>query len=641
MPPFCEPLDDLGARGVDSDEEHARVWLASPGGAGEREDERAGGGPPEPISHAGSGSVAGPFPPGLASPPLTELANDLRRIDRRPYGFYRDLTGRTYAVGPFTLRFDHVQGDPFASPSRLRIDVPPEVPGLPGWVRSDPDAQRAAADFLQRALLRALSDARQKMGSGKSGLLEVAPVGQEVLERTGVRVSDEGGLRLRLFAGLPAAGRRILAREAVALLLDRLPAVLERAIAERSLDLEALRRQVETVEDQVALRAQLEGEGLVAFLGEGSLLPRRSGADDRPMREAVPLEVPDSLARELEAPHAGRVRGLGIPAGVTLIVGGGYHGKSTLLSALALGVYDHVPGDGRERCVTTGDAVTIRAEDGRSVRGVDLRPFIGELPLGRRTDRFDTDDASGSTSQAAAIVEALEVGARALLVDEDTAATNFMIRDTRMRRLVPAEKEPITPYLDRVRQLRDERGVSSVLVVGGAGDYLDVADVVLQMEEYRPRDVTARAAAVVAELPLDESSPRPPGPWPAAAPRVPDPRSLDPSRGRRAERVRSVKTRAIEFGTEEIDVSLLYQLSDPAQCRMIGDVLLQLARGVADGKRTIPELLDAIEASIAERGVDAVCTGGFGDRARARRYEIAAALNRLRSLRLVAGARPL
>jgi predicted ABC-class ATPase len=267
---------------------------------------------------------------------------------------------------------------------------------------------------------------------------------------------------------------------------------------------------------------------------------------------------------------------------------------------------------------------------------VDLRPFIATLPLGRRTDQFDTDDASGSTSQAAAIVEALEAGGRALLVDEDTAATNFMIRDTRMRRLVPAEKEPITPYIDRVRQLREEQGVSSILVVGGAGDYLDVADTVIQMEEYRPRNVTDRAGQVAAELPLGESSPRAPVPWPAASPRVPDPRCLDPSRGRRAERVRSVKTRAIEFGTEEIDVSLLYQLSDPAQCRMIGDVLLQLSRGLSDGKRSLPELLDAVETTISERGLSAVCAGTFGDRARARRYEVAAALNRLRSLRLVA-----
>ena len=265
--------------------------------------------------------------------------------------------------------------------------------------------------------------------------------------------------------------------------------------------------------------------------------------------------------------------------------------------------------------------------------GVDLRAFIGRLPLGRDTRRFRTEDASGSTSQAAAIVEALEVGARVLLVDEDTAATNFMIRDARMRELVPEAQEPITPYLDRVRQLWEERRVSSVLVVGGAGDYLAVADTVLQMDEYRPRDVTARAREIVRAS--VEREPVSPGPWPTGTPRVPDPRSLDPSRGSRAERVRSVRTRSIEFGSEEIDVALLYQLVDPAQCRMIGDVLLRLARGLCDGSRSIPELLDALEDRIQQGGLGSLAAADFGDRARARRFEMAAALNRLRSLRLM------
>lgn len=567
--------------------------------------------------------------------PQGVLTQDLRRIDGRPYGFYKDLRGQAYALGPYELRFDHIQGDPFASPSRVRIDIPASRVTLPAWSYAGATARRASADFVHRALLRILSVSRGKLGSGKSGLLEIMPVGQQVLERTAVLVRPNGDLRVRLSVGLPAAGRRILGREAAQLLTQRLPEVLDRVFDE--VEPNTLQRHVHCIEDQVALRQQLYDNGLVAFLAEGSILPRQSGADDRPMDAAIPLDVPQALASELHAPHAGRLRGLGLRAGVTLIAGGGYHGKSTLLSALANGVYDHIPGDGRDRCVSVASAVSIRAEDGRSVRGVDLRPFINTLPLGRRTDWFETADASGSTSQAAAIVESLEAGATALLIDEDTAATNFMIRDARMRRLVPGEKEPITPYLDRVRQLWEEKHISSVLVVGGAGDYLDVADTVIQMDEYRPQDVTQRAREVAHELPQKTSSPQAPGPWPESRPRRPDPRSLDPRRGRKQERVRSVKTRAIEFGSEEIDVSLLYQLVDAAQCRMIGDVLLQCARGLCDGKKTIPELLDRIDAEIEKDGLDALTDRDFGDRARARRFEIAAALNRLRSLRLVGG----
>jgi predicted ABC-class ATPase len=559
---------------------------------------------------------------------MSELRSVLERIDGRGYGHYKSLRGRSFTVGRLRMRVEHVQADPFAPPSRLRVDLPADAARLPAWARASGDARRASADFLQRAVHRALERWRRK--------LEIAPCGQEVLDRTGVRIDlDPPEVAMRLSAALPAAGRRILGRQAADLLDEQLPAALEGVI--EALDLDALRRHVECVEDQTALRGQLADLELVAFLAEDSLLPRRSGADARPLRGAVPLEVPATLACELEAPHAGRLRGLAIRHGVTLIAGGGYHGKSTLLQALALGVYDHAPGDGRERCVTDPSAVSIRAEDGRSVRGADLRPFIDRLPLGRATDRFDTDDASGSTSQAAAIVESLEMGARALLIDEDTAATNFMIRDARMRRLVPDPKEPITPFLDRVRQLRAERGVSSVLVVGGAGEYLDVADCVIQMDEYRPRDVTARAREIAAADPLGQAAPREPGPWPRASVRIPDPGSLDPRRGRRAERVRSVKTRAIEFGSEEIDVSLLYQLVDPAQCRTIGDLLLAITRGVADGRQSVPELLDALEARIDSEGLVSVTAPTFGDRARARRFEVGAALNRLRSLRLVAG----
>ena len=564
------------------------------------------------------------------------LARDLVRIDGRPYGYYRDLRGRSYPLGGCALHFEHVQGDPFAAPSRLRIDMSSAVLRLPAWARSGRAARRATADYLQRALHPELSRSSGGAGSGKSGLLEISPTGQEVLERTGVVVGADGSARIRLCAGLPAAGRRILGRAAAELLARRLHAAI-RAVAE-GIEHHALRSHVHAVEDQVVLRCQLAERGLIAFLAEGSVLPRRSGVDARPLREALPLQAPDELAVELHAPHAGTLRGMGVRAGVTLIVGGGYHGKSTLLQALALGIYDHVPGDGRERCVSAEGLVTVRAEDGRSVRGVCLTPFIRDLPLGRGTHSFDSDDASGSTSQAAAIVEALEVGATGLLIDEDTAATNFMIRDARMRRLVPGDREPITPYIDRVRQLRETRGMSSVLVVGGAGDYLDVADCVIQMDGYQPRDVTARAREVAAAQPLGEAEPRAPDEWPPAAPRVPLPDGLDPRRGRRPERVRAVRTRSIEFGREEIDVSPLYQIVDAGQCRMIGDALLRLTRGLCDGRRDLPAIMAALDAKVQAGGIEELAEAGFGDRTYVRRFEIAAALNRLRSLRVTGGA---
>jgi predicted ABC-class ATPase len=413
---------------------------------------------------------------------MSLLAQAAMRLDGRPYPAYRDLAARTWPIADATLTVEHVQPDPFAGPSRLRVDLAPDAAALPLAPR-DADGRRAVADFLHRALARRLD--------GES--LAVTVPGAEVLERTAVTVRPDGGVVLRLTADLPAVRRRIQGRAAATLLAETLPAAVEDAIVR--VDAVALAAHVAAVEDQVALRADLAAHGLVAFLADGAILPRRSGVATTPLPDAVPLVAPDALAVTLVAPHAGPLRGLGIPAGVTVVCGGGYHGKSTLLDAVARGVYDHPPGDGRERCVTVASAVHVRAEDGRAVRAVDLRPFIRTLPLGRSTARFDTDDASGSTSQAAAIVEALEAGARALLVDEDTAASNFMVRDARMRRLIPGDDEPITPFVDRVRQLWDAHGVSSVLVVGGAGDWLDVADTVVRMADYRPLDAAPLSPA--------------------------------------------------------------------------------------------------------------------------------------------------
>jgi len=551
----------------------------------------------------------------------------LRRIDGRGYKAYKDLKGG-YALAGFELHVDHVQGDPFAAPSRLRADVPAETAGLPAWALASPAGRTATADFLTRAFARACAGGARR-GSGKSGLLEIEAPRQEVLERTSVLLHD-GAVEARFRAGLPARGRTVLGHQAEALLLEDVPHAVEAALRFAALDADALRRHVEAVEDQHALRAELARHGLVAFVGDGARLPRRSGVDPRPMRgDVVAFRSPDSLAVEMDLPHAGRVRGLGVREGVTLIVGGGYHGKSTLLNAIELGVYDHPPGDGRELVATRAGAVKIRAEDGRRVEKVDISGFIDNLPFGRDTRAFSSEDASGSTSQAANILEALEAGAGVLLMDEDTSATNFMIRDHRMQALVAKDKEPITPFLDRVRRLHEERGVSTVLVVGGAGDYFDVADTVVQMDAYEPRDVTARAKEIAAEfggLRRREED----GPF-RVGDRRPRGGSLDPARGRRDENIAVKDLRSILFGRTRLDLSAVEQLVEPAQTRAIGRALLWL-RPRLDGATTLAEALDALDEAIAHEGLDALARNRDGELARPRRFEIAAALNRLRTL---------
>ncbi len=575
---------------------------------------------------------------------MERLRSICQRIDGRGYRAYGDLAG-AYRFDLGTLHVDHVQGDPFAAPSRVRVVVPWERAGLPEHARDGAVRRVAAADYLARGVAAALREPRRReprRGSGGSGKIEICPMGQEVLLRSSVEVLDDAVVA-RLAVGLPAAGRRVLGREAWRLLGERLPSIVRRTLVADALPLDALRVHCDTVEDARALRDQLADRGWVAFVADGALLPRRAGNDDRPMAaaEAVAWSSPEALAATVELPHAGTVRGTAIPAGVTLITGGGYHGKSTLLQALLRGVYDHVPGDGRERVVTAAGAVAIRAEDGRRVEGVDLRPFIGALPApegrpARSTAAFRSEDASGSTSQAAAIVEALEVGATALLVDEDTSATNFMVRDRRMQELIAGDREPITPFIARVRELYERHGVSSILVIGGVGDYLDVADTVLMMDAYRPRDATERARALVARTPVDLRAlvPSPSAHLPPA-PRTVDRRSLDPRRGRR-DKVRARGTRTIQFGREDIELGAVEQVVDPAQARAIGDALLAIARGLESPDDSVRALVTTVDELVRERGLGAVdgFRGGAGDRAWARPFEIAAALDRLRSLRV-------
>jgi len=595
---------------------------------------------------------------------LADLASLLRRLDGRSYKAYGDLRG-AWDLGAAILHVDRVQGDPFAAPSRVRLRVPLDEAGIPRELHAGPVRAVALRDALARAIADAIAlRGAQRQGSGKSGLVSIDDGAQTVLERSAVVIGDDF-VEARLEVGLPAAGRRILGREAEALLCDALPTLADAALRWEHLPQRSIRTHVACVESQEHLRAQLAPRGLVAFVANGALLPRRAGDSDLPMRasECVAFEAPPSLEVELELLHPmggeirdgddapATIRGMGIPRGVTLIVGGGYHGKSTLLQALERCVHPHVPGDGREYVVAAPDLVKVRAEDGRPVTGVDLRAFIGSLPAAgpspaRSTESFTTTDASGSTSQAASIVEALEAGATGLLLDEDTCATNFMLRDARMQALVADADEPITPFVDRVRALFDERGVSTVLVMGGSGDYFDVADTVIAMKAYRPHDVTARAQAIArgAVTGRHAAAGAPPS-W--GSPRRPLASSLDARRGKRDVAIKVHGRDAIAWGEREIDLRGVAQIADASQTRAIAGALLRSresmgAGAAADGgSPTIPELLDAVEALIDEKGLDALALdprdrhGAHpGALARPRRHEIAAALDRLRGLRV-------
>jgi len=564
----------------------------------------------------------------------TDLQALLSRIDGRGYKAYKDIVG-PWDFGDFVLSVDHVQGDPFAAPSRVHVDIPRAVAGLPpGSFRSDSRTRGTAACLADR-FAQAARASSFRAGTGKSGEIRMVGPRQQVLLQTAVLVAEVGAIEARFTVGLPAQGRRVLGQQAVRLLTDAVPALVRSTLCAEAHDHDDLERWAATNEDADAIRDSLEAMELVAFVADGAALPRRSGIDDRPLQsgEVVPFRSPESLRVEVQVPNGGALTGMGVPRGVTLIVGGGFHGKSTLLRALETGVYNHRPGDGRERVVSACNAVKIRAEDGRAVAGVDISSFIDNLPLGQDTGSFSTPNASGSTSQAASIVEALEAGAGALLVDEDTAATNFMIRDRRMQELVPKSGEPITPFVDRVREIFEVHSVSSILVLGGSGDYLDVADTVIRMSDYSAEEVTARARAVAAEHPTGRTS-EDAAPLQPTAPRRPDPTSVDPRRGRRDVSVRVPDLSTLLFGEDEVDLSAVEQLVARGQVKAIGQALALARERLMGEGATLPDILDAVEKIVAEGGLDSLDCHHPGDLAGFRRFELAAALNRLRSLRV-------
>jgi predicted ABC-class ATPase len=580
--------------------------------------------------------MQGSEPAGTKIPVRTAeaLKSAFAKINGRSYKAYKALQG-VYHFPGFRLVFDHIQSDPYASPSHLRVQVPAEVAEIPRELYRDRIRRIALQDFLIRGFAQAVQECTTtSRGRIIGGGVSIDCGGQEVLERSAMKVV-QGAVEARFVYGLPGDGRTVAGGEAARLLCEELPRAVHRSLVYQNLARNELKQFIEVVEDQCYLRRGLEAAGLVAFVGDGSILPRKSGVEDTPLdaKMAIPFTSPESLRVTLEAPNAGQVTGMGIPPGVTLIVGGGFHGKSTLLNALERSVYNHIPGDGRDQVVITQCAVKIRAEDGRYVNNADISDFIGNLPGDIDTHHFSSNNASGSTSQATNIVEALEVGATCLLMDEDTCATNFMIRDERMQTLVAKDKEPIIPFIDRVRGLHRNWGVSTVLVMGGAGDYLEVADTVIMFDEYYALDRTDDARRVAAEIQtgrVDEGV----EPITKIQRRTPYSRSIDPSKGRRSVRIATRSKERMQFGGVEIDLSALSQLVDISQTRAIGEILVLLKNRLTDKEQGLVELLDQILRDLEREGLDIVVGRPVGYLALPRRFEIAAALNRLRGVKM-------
>ena len=561
-----------------------------------------------------------------------ELDKALSVMDGKPYPAYKAIKGG-YGYQDYEIWIDHVQGDPFAIPSKIRVRIPISTAGFPKDTYHNECRNVALCDFLARRFHHSIKKYNtQKQGSGKSGAIEIDRLGQEVLKTSSMVIID-GCIEARFLVGFPAFGRRIAGKIALHMFSETIPQIVEDSLYFKKLPADKLFRHIETVEDAEFIRGKLSELNLVAFIADNAVLPRASGVDPRPLntKGVVPFRSCQSMRASITLPNRGEITGMGIRKGVTLIVGGGYHGKSTLLNALEYGIYNHIPDDGREFVVSSADAVKIRAEDGRSIQNLNIDPFISNLPFDQDTTEFSTANASGSTSQAANILEALEVGANTLLLDEDTLATNFMIRDIRMKTLIAKEKEPITPFVEHVRNIYEEKGVSTVIVMGGSGDYFSLADVVIGMIEYCPHDLTSQAQQIAKENPLPKYSDATP---PSEIQRISVPNVLDPSKGKRPVDIKIDELLYLRFGAHKVQVNAIEQLVHPSQLRTIGYAIYYAKRYI-DGKKSIKEICRLVLVDIHEKGLDCLSDReARGDFAEFRSHELAATLNRFRALRI-------
>lgn len=540
-----------------------------------------------------------------------ELRQQLHSINRKSYPAYKGLKG-VYQFGNYILSIDHVQGDPFASPSHVSIQISHRNARFPGEYYKDTLTRTTLCDYLIRQFEKQIDHfSFRARGSGKSGLITVSHCGQEILSRTACEVNAKG-ITARFFVGFPANGRTINATELEKILFDFLPVCVQKSFFYSSLNAQELQNYIELAEDQEFIRSELSERNLCAFVADGSILPRESGISSCPMKDSIPFTSPESLRISMELPHKGVITGMGIPKGITLIVGGGYHGKSTLLNALELGVYNHVPGDGREYVITDDTAVKLRSEDGRFVKDIDISLFINDLPNKKDTHCFSTLDASGSTSQAAGIVESIEAGSHLFLLDEDTSATNFMVRDAFMQQVIQREKEPITPFVERARDLREKAGISTILVAGSSGAFFHIADTIIQMDNYIPRDITASVKKLCSKYPLPEVSAPEfhiPESHRIMTKAVPSDHSRHSSHGHnknaRPKRLKAKVSRTDGFslGRQEIDLRYTEQLIDTEQTAALSLLLTYAVEHLIDDKRTLPEIVEYLQKNLKQHGL--------------------------------------
>lgn len=552
-----------------------------------------------------------------------ELKNILQDINGEDYQSYKSIEGE-FLFNDFILYVDHVQDSPSSPPSKIRVKISQELALFPKDTYSNRSREIALRDFITRRFYDSIQS------SQTTAFISIDCPGQEILEKTTAFV-DESFVELRFDINLPSLDDKVASNLLEEIFFIKLPEILNNSIIYKNLEKEALYQHIETSEDADFLRNELENLRLIAFVAEHSILPRNSSTSSLPMEsnEAVPFESPNNLKMDVELPNKGQITGMGLPRGITLIVGEKDQGKSTLLKAIEMGIYNHIPGDGREFVVSNPNSVQIVAEEGRSIKNVDISSFISSHASGNDTHSYSTENASADISQAANVIEAVELGADVLLIDQDSSADNFLIPSPALSNSNDKLNEGFTTYVNQARNIFNGYMVSSILVIDSSENYFDIADFAIQMKDYKAYDIELEESQFTDQNRVTNSDIF----FGNIPERIPIVESLDLEIQEREMKISPNENKCIQFGSTIVNLNYLDQLISISQIKAIFETITY-AKKYMDGNKSLRQVTSLVMLDIGRSGLDALNPMLSGEYAEFRKIELAAVINRIQSLKV-------
>ena len=569
-----------------------------------------------------------------------EFYNLLTELDGQPYTEYQQLVG-DFDFARYVIKCSAVDFDvEDAIEPVFTVRVPQTIAELPEYLFDSPVRRTAMEDLLLRRMAGNIDRIANYDHNGVARRhIRISEPNQKILPRNALLLTKEY-IEVRFVITMPIQhiivdGEPMVSIDgamAQQIFFEDLPEIIGNSLLYCNIDIAAADEHVNNMEDADRLRQHLGASGSVCFVADGALVTRIDGQDAPDYERLSPVEIDETLVEEVEVPHGGAIRGLAIPNGLTLILGESNSGRVDIMDAIAQGIYNHVPGDGREHVVTVADAVNIRSEVGRSIQQVDISPFASSLADGGNPAAYSAKSAGSFTSQAASTVEALEAGARVLLFDEHSSSSTFLSSDTRVSSLLGESSR--NTMAARARQMVDELGIS--MIVAGSSliaEFIPIADKVLKVENFCVSDITEQAKAldIVPSTPADGSvnlsSMLSRSRWAM-------PSSIDPSIGREDLVIETEDADFLQFGRSIVDLDAIRQIADADQARAIGFVLYYAKLRYMDEGYPLREILDLVDRDLSNEGLNTLVRDVRGDLARPRRYEVAAALNRLPAFRV-------